>query len=121
MEEQFAFKRLKVWNRSIVLYEIVYKSICKEKRVKSYRLQEQLLSCTSSIAMNIAEGAGRYSKKEFAHFLYIARGSLFEMITLVQIYRNMDMVGDEDFDQINNNALELTKMMNKLISSIKKS
>ncbi len=119
MEEKFAFKRLKVWNKSVLLFEIVFNSIDKDKLVKSYRLKEQLYSCTSSIPMNIAEGAGRYSKKEFAHFLFIARGSLFEMLTLIHIYKNMKMINEGDYNNINDKAFELVKMLNKLISSIK--
>ena len=119
MNDDFPFKRLKAWNKSVALFEIVHNAINKEKRVKSYRLQEQLYACTSSISMNIAEGAGRYSKKEFARFLYIARGSLFEMVTLIHLFKKMTLISEADENEINNKAFELIKMLNKLISSIK--
>lgn len=48
---------------------------------KHFRLMEQLEASSTSIALNIAEGKGRYSKKEFIQFLYIARGSLYETVT----------------------------------------
>ena len=52
---------------------------------KHYRLIEQLEASSASVALNISEGKGRFSKKEFKHFLYIARGSLYETVTLLQI------------------------------------
>ena len=53
---------------------------------KHYRLIEQLESAATSIPLNIAEGKGRLSKKEFMQYLYIARGSAYEMLTLVEIF-----------------------------------
>jgi len=45
---------------------------------KHYRLLEQIESASTSIAMNLAEGNGRFSKKEFVQYCYISRGSLYE-------------------------------------------
>jgi four helix bundle protein len=49
-----------------------------------------------SVAQNIAEGKGRQHKKEFIQFLYIAEGSLFEVLTLVEILRRRDLIKDND-------------------------
>ena len=54
---------------------------------KHYRLIEQLEAAVTSIPMNIAEGKGRESKKEFVHFLHISRGSLYETLTLLEIFQ----------------------------------
>ncbi|MFA5100106.1 MAG: four helix bundle protein [Candidatus Omnitrophota bacterium] len=48
---------------------------------KHYRLIENLEASCTSIAFNIAEGKGRFSKKEFIQFLYVARGSLYETVS----------------------------------------
>ncbi|WP_410291388.1 four helix bundle protein [Desulfosarcina sp.] len=53
---------------------------------KHYRLLAQIEAGSTSVAMNIAEGQGRFSKKEFAQYLYISRGSLYETITLLDIF-----------------------------------
>jgi len=45
---------------------------------KHYRLVEQLEAAATSLSMNFAEGKGRFSRKEFKHFLFIARGPLYE-------------------------------------------
>jgi len=69
--------------------------------------------------MNIAEGKGRFSKKEFVHFLYIARGSLYETMTLLEIFLKRHWVPQEEFIAIKNGTREIAKMLNGFINSIK--
>ncbi|MBO06466.1 MAG: four helix bundle protein [Parcubacteria group bacterium] len=70
--------------------------------------------------MNIAEGKGRFSKKEFVHFLYIARGSLYETMTLLEIFLKRQWVSQEGFIIVKNETREIAKMFNAFINSIKK-
>ena len=84
---KFGFEDLEVWQKSIEFAKIVIDITDKiNTNRKHYRLIEQLEASSASIAMNIAEGKGRYSKKEFIQFLYIARGSLYETLTLLMIF-----------------------------------
>lgn len=74
----FTFEDLKVWPKAVDFAELVIKEIeVLETPRKHYRLIEQLEASSTSPSMNIAEGKGRFSKKEFIHYLYIARGSVF--------------------------------------------
>ena len=85
---KFGFEDLEVWNKAIEFADQVIDLIeCLDTNRKHFRLIEQLEATSTSIAMNIAEGKGRYSKKEFRQFLYIARGSLYETVTLLEIFR----------------------------------
>jgi len=71
----FAFEDLKVYQRAIAFATEVIDAVEQKTAPKThFRLVEQLEAASSSIALNIAEGKGRYSKKEFKHFLYISRG-----------------------------------------------
>jgi four helix bundle protein len=88
---------------------------------KHYRIIEQLESAVTSIALNIAEGKGRYSKKEFIQFLYYARGSLFETITLIEIFKRKNWISIEKYDSTRMKGSEIGKMLSSLINSIKKS
>ncbi len=82
----FAFEDLLVYQRALEFSVSIIDMIDRvETSRRHYRLIEQLEASSTSIAMNIAEGKGRYSKKEFKHFLFIARGSLYETITMLQI------------------------------------
>ena len=116
----FAFEDLQVWQKAVDFAETVVKTIDDfEAPRKHYRLIEQLESAVTSIAMNIAEGKGRYSKKEFIHFMYIARGSLFETITLLTIIQRIGWISEEKLKEIKITGEEITKMLNSLIKNIK--
>ena len=121
MEDRiFTFEDLKVWQKAVDFAELVIKAIdLFETPRKHYRLIEQLEAASTSPSMNIAEGKGRFSKKEFIHYLYIARGSVFETITLLVIIQRMGWICDDTFGQIKTMGEEITKMLNSLIKSIR--
>ncbi|MBI5605158.1 MAG: four helix bundle protein [Deltaproteobacteria bacterium] len=50
--------------------------------------------------MKIAEGKGRFSKKEFVQYLYIARGSLYETMTLLEIFKRRNWISHEKYFEI---------------------
>lgn len=118
----FAFKDLKVWQRAVEFADYVI-SLTEnlETDRKHYRLVEQFESSATSVPMNIAEGKGRNSKKEFIQFLYIARGSLYETVTLAIIFKKRNWIKEEDLEKIESEALEIASMIKGLINSINKS
>lgn len=83
---KFGYEDLEVWDRSVDFAVNIIDLIENINTPrKHYRLFEQIESSSTSIAMNVAEGKGRFSKKEFVHFCYISRGSLYETMTLLEI------------------------------------
>jgi four helix bundle protein len=119
---RFNFEDLEVWQKSVEFAKIVIDLAEKiHTDRKHYRLIEQLESASASIALNIAEGKGRYSKKEFIQFLYIARGSLNEAITLLIIFHKNNWIGEKQLDKIKSFADEIGKMLSSLINSVKNS
>lgn len=88
---------------------------------KHYRLIEQLEAAVTSIPMNIAEGKGRESKKEFVHFLYIARGSLYETLTLLELFKLRCWIKPDNFLDFELRSNEIAKMLKGLINYISKS
>ena len=120
MENMFTFQDLKVWHKSIKFAEKVIKAIDElDMPRKHFRLIEQLESASTSVAMNIAEGKGRRSSKEFIQFLYIARGSLFEVVTLLIILQRVGWVKAEKVMEFQRLAEEIAKMLNSLIKSLR--
>jgi four helix bundle protein len=116
----FAFEDLKVYRRALEFSVAIIDIIDKvETDRKHYRLIEQLESSCTSVALNISEGKGRFSKKEFKHFLYIARGSLYETITMLQIFKKKKWLNKESYDQLYSESEEINRMLSGLISSIK--
>jgi four helix bundle protein len=71
-----------------------------------------------SVASNIAEGKGRYSRKEFVQFLYRARGSLLELQTQLFIARELDYLESLVSRKIKDRADELGRILNGLTTSI---
>ena len=122
MDKLFSFEDLKVWQKAVDFAEIVIRAINTfDAPRKHYRLIEQLESAATSPAMNLAEGKGRFSKKEFVHFMYIARGSVFETITLLIIIHRIGWLSDDKLHEIKMMGEEITKMLNSLIKSVKNS
>ncbi|MEA3326755.1 MAG: four helix bundle protein [Chloroflexota bacterium] len=121
-EEQSRYKDLLVWQKSLSFADQVFDLIdhLKTSR-KHYRLIEQLESAVTSVPMNIAEGKGRNSQKEFMHFLYIARGSLYETLTLLEIFKLRSWITNDQFDNFEMKSNEIAKMINGLIRTIARS
>ncbi|WP_430810997.1 MULTISPECIES: four helix bundle protein [unclassified Carboxylicivirga] len=65
----------------------------------------------------MAEGKGRYSKKEFIHFLHIARASLFESITVLNLFYRRGHLQHSQLELLESKSMEILKMINALISS----
>jgi len=117
---EFGYEKLEVWKRSVELScNIISIADKLDTPRKHLRLIEQLEGASTSVPMNIAEGKGRYSKKEFVHFLYIARGSLYETVTLLEIFSKLTWLDKEDFARIKGETKEIAKMLNSLINSVK--
>ena len=69
-------KKLDVWQRSMDLALQLYKQTDRFPKEERYGLTDQVRRAAVSVPSNIAEGAARHSRKEFAHFLRIAQGSV---------------------------------------------
>ena len=117
----FKFEELKVWQKAVIFAENVIKIIDEiETPRKHFRLIEQLESASTSVAMNIAEGKGRQTTKEFIQYLFIARGSLFETVTLLIIINRLNWLAEYKLLKLKSLAEEITKMLNSLIKSMRK-
>lgn len=87
-------ERLEVWRDSMDLVEMIYRLSDAFPATERFGLTAQLRRAAVSIPANIAEGAARRSTPEYLRFLSIARGSLSEASTHLQIARRLDYSGD---------------------------
>jgi four helix bundle protein len=118
-EEQSRYKDLVVWQKSLHFADQVIQLIDHiDTSRRHYRLFEQLESAVTSVPMNIAEGKGRNSQKEFMQFLYIARGSLYETLTLLEIFKLRDWINEDQFALLETDSNEIARMINGLIKRI---
>ena len=79
------FKDLIVWQKAMELVKAVYALSKAFPADERYALTDQLRRAVVSIPSNIAEGSGRASNADYGHFLSIARGSLYETMTQLQV------------------------------------
>jgi four helix bundle protein len=85
---------------------------------EQYGLTSQIKRAVVSIPSNIAEGAGRGSDKEFAHFLSIALGSAFELETQIILANSFNFLSQGQFEEISNQLIKVQKMVNAFRISI---
>jgi four helix bundle protein len=83
------FTDLEVWKEARILVKMVYDCVSSFPKEEMYGLQSQIKRSAISIPSNIAEGCGRNHIKDTMQFLYIARGSAFELET--QLYLSLDL------------------------------
>lgn len=109
---------LRVWQRSIDLVKSVYRLTSSFPSAENFGLTAQMRRCAISVPSNIAEGAARNSKKEFLHFLGIARGSLSELETQFIIAEELGYVRTEG--SLSAILDETFGLLSGLINSLKK-
>lgn len=113
----YGFRELIVWQKAMALVEEVYRLMRGFPKDERFRLCDQLGRAVVSVPSNIAEGNGRDSKKEYANFLNIARGSLYETLTQLEIAQRLGYV--EIPPAVRDLICEITKMLNALISKLR--
>lgn len=104
------YKELKIWQKAIAFVSDIYKVTAIFPDKEKFNLISQINRAAVSIPSNIAEGAGRNSKKEFIQFLAIAHGSTYEVETQLIISKNLGYILEEDLVIILEKLSELQKM-----------
>ena len=118
---QFGYENLDVWNKAVDFAVSVVETVDNiSTNRKHYRLLEQIESSSTSVSMNLAEGKGRFSKKEFIQYCYIARGSLYETMTLLEIFRRVKWISDSQFQGLSSDGIQIASMIKGLINALKK-
>lgn len=105
------FRNLIVWRRAVELATSIYRKTVNFPKSELYGLTSQTRRASVSISSNIAEGAGRKSKKEFANFLSISYGSACELETQLLIAKNLGYLNSDDFKKLFSEIDEIQKML----------
>lgn len=112
------YKELKVWNKAVDLATAVYSLTKSFPADERFGLISQMQRSVVSFSSNIAEGAGRGTPSQFAHFLAIAYGSCFELATQLAIASNLNYVDKNNFQIIDDKISEVQKMIYRLKETI---
>ena len=111
--KDFIYRNLIVWQKAMAFSKLVYGLVRTFPAEEKYALSDQVRRAVVSVASNIAEGCGRASNKDYANFLAIARGSLYETMTqleMAQSFGYLDSVSDAE-----GMASEISRMLTTLI------
>ena len=115
------FHKLMIWQRSHRLTLEIYKISKTFPKSEIFGLTSQIRRAVSSIPTNIAEGCGRNSKKEFAHFLQIAIGSATEVEYQLLLAHDINYINDDDYQILTDETVAVRKMIIKYQSELKSS
>src|SRR5436853_6712987 len=96
----FNFEKLDVWQEAIQFANAIYKITKKFPARERFGLINQMRRAAVSISSNIAEGSSRTSRADFARFVEIATGSLFEVVSQTKIAVNQGFLSQSDYSQI---------------------
>ncbi len=119
-EFRFPFEKLEIWQLAVDLADFILNLIDSFPANKHFRLIGQMEAAVSSIAQNIAEGKGRQYRKEFIQFLFIAEGSLFEVLTLTEIFRLRGLFRENEMIEIRKRAEVIDRKLHGLINSLRR-
>jgi four helix bundle protein len=114
----FNFEKLDVWQKAIDFADLVYKLTRQFPDEERFGLTNQMRRAAVSISSNIAEGSSRSSKSDFARFVEIATGSVFEVISQAFIAHRQSFLSEDQFRKIYTDAEELSRMLSGLRKSL---
>lgn len=113
------YRQLKVWQKALDLAVEIYDLVKLLPKEETYALSDQMRRAAVSIPSNIAEGQGRNSDKEFVNFLSIARGSLWELETQIELCERLHYIDSCLKSNVLSLSTEISKMLNALSNSLK--
>ena len=114
------YKDLDVWKEARALVNRVYDLTKTFPKEELFALTNQIRRCAISVPSNIAEGCGRNTPKGTLAFLYISRGSLFELETQFYLALDQKYIDIQDFDILNDKIQTCRKLLNGFINYYKK-
>lgn len=116
---KFKFENLKVWQKSIDLCEFIYRISKEFPTEEKFGLQSQIRRAAVSVSLNIAEGSGRSTNKDFRKFLHDSLGSLREVVSALHIALRLKYISPLPFQETLIICTEISKMLYKLDLSLK--
>ncbi|HRH25313.1 MAG TPA: four helix bundle protein [Candidatus Paceibacterota bacterium] len=114
--EQQGYKKLIVWQKSIVITKAIYEITKQFPKDEQFGLVSQMRRAVVSIPSNLAEGSRRRTQKDKNHFYSIAFGSASELETQIEIVYELGFIDQETYKDLILQIEEVLRMLNKLTS-----
>lgn len=120
MAKAKSFEELEIWQKSIDLAIDFYSLIKTELLSRDYAFCDQLKRASVSVSNNIAEGFEYGSNKQFVKFLFITKGSLGELRSMVFLLERLEFINNDQSFELRMKCTELSKMISSLIKYLEK-
>jgi four helix bundle protein len=114
----FNFEKLEVWQEAINFADSVYAITRTFPEAERFGLTNQMRRAAVSISSNLAEGSSRSSRPDFARFVEIATGSLFEVISQATVSKRQGFLSEADYNQLYSACEKQSKMLSGLRKSL---
>src|SRR5438874_12934713 len=114
----FNFEKLDVWQEAIQFADLVYELTGNFPDEERFGLTNQMRRAAVSVSSNIAEGSSRVSRTDFARFVEIATGSLFEVVSQTTIALRRKIIAQKNYDKVYAAAEKQSKMLSGLRRSL---
>jgi four helix bundle protein len=114
----FNFEKLEVWKKAIDFADFVYTTTRTFPDDERFGLTNQMRRAAVSISSNIAEGTSRHSKDDYARFLEIATGSVFEVVSQSFVAQRQGYLPEETRQRLYTAAEEQSRMLSGLRRSL---
>jgi four helix bundle protein len=108
-------KKLDLWKVAMELVIQVYEVTDRFPKDERFSLTDQIRRAAISVPSNIAEGAARQTKKEFANYLHMAQGSLSELDTQLELARRLKYLEEHTWIGLHEHMDRIDKMISGLI------
>jgi four helix bundle protein len=114
----FPFEKLEVWQLALDLADSVLHLLEGLPQGRHVRLINQMEAAVVSPSQNIAEGRGRQYKKEFIQYLHIAQGSVFEVVTLNEVFRRRKIFTHSEAEDVRDRCEKVDRKLSGLINAL---
>lgn len=114
----FNFEKLETWQKAIAFADLVYETTRSFPTDERFGLTNQMRRAAVSVSSNIAEGSARNSRTDYARFLEIATGSLFEVVSQSFVGRRQGFLSEAEFNKLYAVAEEQGRMLSGLRRSV---
>ena len=112
------FRKLTIWQNAMIIAKEVYATTATFPKEEIYGLVSQINRCSVSVPSNIAEGSSRSSNKEFAHFIKIWIGSLFELETQLTLSNKFGIINSEVLSDLMLKIVALQRMLLRFMKTL---
>lgn len=109
-----SYRDLIVWGKGMALAASVYRLTRLLPKIEEYRISGQMIRAATSVPANIAEGHGRGTRRDYAHFISIARGSLAELETFLLLVADLKLAPADRIQPVLDQADEVGRMLTAL-------